>query len=488
MTYSGVSVTVTDADIIKSRSFPVIMLQEIGMCVLLIASEMYILVPSPCLPAWHAIGLHLGLSLVYYALILRAVFLALRLKVNHLLLLHHADRNASSGQVTTAQEPGRSLSFVERSLLRHKLVLFIAVLSVGLGMIVFAAKSDGVCLYPGGYFDTLPTLTALTVSFFVFGITALWLLRTLEDTHNIRKDLMVAITVGLVTTTMGGVWAYMGLDFITPEMPRYFNSATLVPWWISIVNTTAVVLPCARAWAVVRRKRQALHGSGAEDANDMLFAKMLNRNDNVGIDIWQELKVFAVKDFAIESTLFLEELDRLQEDTIKKILLARKAADERTACGFRRESARRASNHGSGLGLTSPSLSATGSGITRAKCPPPWQKYMVESESLTPVPKETVEKWKRIHDNYVRSGAPNELNLSFAVAENVRVMVAEGTFTIGMFDQCREETIKLLFENTFQRTSSEFMNARESDLTVKKHILASQAVAEPTVSAAMPFS
>ncbi|KXS20768.1 hypothetical protein M427DRAFT_41021 [Gonapodya prolifera JEL478] len=438
-----VRITDEQSDAIRSRSFWVVLLQAIGMIIALVMAHLFYLkflfgqAPMFCFTILHTIFFHLvdrslvpGNILEFGGLIVRAQFLAIRLKVNRTLLENWLDTGSSDG--------------------------------------------NGQCLTPGGYFDMFPTLTVVTLLFFVLGFFELWQLRNLDDTHNIRKDLTIAIGLGLCLIITDSVLSYIGVASTYPELNRYFSSPTLTSIWIGITNTTGVFLPSIRAFRVLRRKHQAMQGDNPEEGNDILFTKVINKSDAVAVEMWQELKVFAVKDFAVESTIFIEELDRLQEETAKKILSSRRVSEDKNLSALRRESVRRPSTL-SGKGLMPGSISSSGSGIVGNKCPPPWQKYRLEVESSV-VPEDLVERWKQVYESYVKSGASNELNLSFSVAEGVRSKVSQNSFTMDMFDQCREETIKLLYENTFQK----FMRARGSDLKVKKHVIMSQAVAEPT--------
>ncbi|KAJ3335000.1 hypothetical protein HDU93_006870, partial [Gonapodya sp. JEL0774] len=176
--------------------------------------------------------------------------------------------------------------------------------------------------------------------------------------------------------------------------------------------------------SALRRHWSANHNGFGDKVDKDIFEKILAGKTGDSAQLWMELRNFAARDFTVENVLFIEELDSLQKESAKLIINRGKsvAREQRVADDSM---------------MSDPSRKHPA-----RRWAPVWRQYLHHSNKNF-VPSEMVDRWKEIFDTYISSGAVDQLNISFLVAENARSQIYSGQpFEIDVFDSCRDESLE----------------------------------------------
>ncbi|KXS15920.1 hypothetical protein M427DRAFT_31871 [Gonapodya prolifera JEL478] len=267
---------------------------------------------------------------------------------------------------------------------------------------VFFTIGDASCPPNGGFGDDWIIVKILLGSFLVVGLAIAIGLRNVNDSHNIRKDLLVSTIVGVPFFIIYVLWFALDVDALSPKILGYFNPIELIAIWALVVHSSAVVSPLYvvlkeefETWRRTRSKEQIA-------LDEASFWQLIIK----GGKTWQEFREFAARDFCVENALFIEDIQILHDETACQLLRSKAIFPKPTTD-------RRIST----------STESTRS-FTSQKAHPFWADVLPPSAGSAPVPPDLQGRWKNIAVLYIDDNAPSQLNLPDRLVHDFREKVS----------------------------------------------------------------
>ncbi|CAG8763214.1 22934_t:CDS:2, partial [Cetraspora pellucida] len=269
--------------------------------------------------------------------------------------------------------------------------------------------------------------------------------RCIRDAYGLRNELMVTLIVGSFTFIMWGIW-----ESSVPHFKNYFGSF-MFPWITFILShTLSITIP---VWKSYKNSFDISKLATFHDKR-MSRSKKYEQFEKVlaDPDLFKLYKACAVACFCTELVLFLEEYQFL------KMLVAKCCTPSNKGFLIPPPTPKLHlvdTNHI----FTEETLLIKNTSILPPLSPSiyistPCTKSIVESISAAswiPFPYELRCDFRTFYDTYLDPNSDLAINFSGSMVNNVKNMIDNGQFELSMFENAREETLTLLYVNTFEK-------------------------------------
>ncbi|KAJ3177509.1 hypothetical protein HDU85_005879 [Gaertneriomyces sp. JEL0708] len=273
-------------------------------------------------------------------------------------------------------------------------------------------------------------------------------IRSAKDNHGVQRELMLIVFAGLPLWILFLMW-----DFLDEALYTKFPSAN---WWIILMfvtHTFSIVIPVYHAV-----KADHLRKALTLKQNTTSFLQVLAERT-----VWEDFKKFMAADFCIENALFFEAHEELMAMVTTAYVKAG-ILGQGSACmsiglpGHRRSSAQPLGNSSrlpSLDGTSSATVSTVGVASFQAA---PGARGLSRSSATSgqaghfaslPVPPAMQRHYRMFWELYLKPGSPHEVNVPSKHRDEVQVLIAEGRFTAGMFEACKQEVLQNMFLNSY---------------------------------------
>ncbi|CAG8721214.1 17626_t:CDS:2 [Gigaspora margarita] len=304
-----------------------------------------------------------------------------------------------------------------------------------------------------------PTIAIAFLLAFIFQITSPDLSLIPMHAYGLRNELMVTLIVGSFSFIMFFIWEYSASGL------RLYFGSFMFPWVTLILShTLSITIPVWKSYkySFDISKLASFHDKRISRSKKYeQFEKVL-----ADPDLFKLYKACAVACFCTELILFLEEYQFL------KMLVAKCCTPTKKSLFPPPPTPKLHVSDDIHITFNEENLFIKESSILPPLSPAsyistPCTKSIVETVSAAswiPFPYELRTDYRMFYDSYLDLNSDLAINFSGSIVNTVKNLIANDQFELSMYENAREETLTLLYVNTFEK----FLRMFESEIRSKK--------------------
>ncbi|KAF0556876.1 regulator of G protein signaling superfamily [Gigaspora margarita] len=307
--------------------------------------------------------------------------------------------------------------------------------------------------------EHIPVFIILSLFLFIICPILIYLLYNIRDAYGLRNELMVTLIVGSFSFIMFFIWEYSASGL------RLYFGSFMFPWVTLILShTLSITIPVWKSYkySFDISKLASFHDKRISRSKKYeQFEKVL-----ADPDLFKLYKACAVACFCTELILFLEEYQFL------KMLVAKCCTPTKKSLFPPPPTPKLHVSDDIHITFNEENLFIKESSILPPLSPAsyistPCTKSIVETVSAAswiPFPYELRTDYRMFYDSYLDLNSDLAINFSGSIVNTVKNLIANDQFELSMYENAREETLTLLYVNTFEK----FLRMFESEIRSKK--------------------